>query len=142
MKKACCLGRGVSKASPAFRTLPAPGEIFISFKHLVVKFLVIVFFLPVCAQPPVTPSSSLSFASQYNFSCLIELSDFLPLIITNPDKTLVLGDFNRKVDCLFFFACTLSIILASLGSTDRLSISPFTFTIMFLIFVRLGLDSF
>lgn len=142
MKKACCLDRGVSKASPAFRTLPAPGEIFISFKHLVVKFLVIVFFLPVCAQPAVTPSSSLSFASQYNFSCLIELSDFLPLIITNPDKTLVLGDFNRKVDCLFFFACTLSIILASLGSADRLSISPLTFTIMFLIFVRLGLDSF
>lgn len=124
MKKACCLGRGVSKASLAFRTLPAPGEIFISFKHLVVKFLVIVFFLHVCAHPPVTPRFSSSFASQYNSSCLIELSDFLPLINTNTDKTLILGDFNWKVDCLFFFACTLSISLASLGSTDRLSISP------------------
>lgn len=132
----------MSKASLAFRTLPAPGEIFISFKHLVVKFLVIVFFLPVCTHPPVTLSFSLSFASQYNSSCLIELSDFLSLINTNTDKILILEDFNWKVDCLFFFAYTLSITLASLGSTDRLSVSPLPFTIMFLIFVCLGLDSF
>lgn len=141
MKKACCLGRGVSKASLALEHSRHLGR-FLFPLSLVVKFLVIVFFLPVCAHPPVTPSFSLSFASQYNSFCLIELSDFLSLINTNTDKTLILGDFNWKVDCLFFFACTLSITLASLGSTDRLSISPLTFTIMFFIFVCLGLDSF
>lgn len=120
MKPACCLGRGVSKACLAFRRLPAPGELFVSFKHLVVKFSVIVCFPPVRTQPPVTPSSSPAFASHYNASCLIELSDFLPLINTSTDKTPILGVFNWKVDCLFSFPCTLSSFLGVRRQTSNL----------------------